>query len=670
MKTVQWGIIGPGSIAANFAQGLAECDHGTLYAIASRDAERCKAFGERFSVPSESWFNSYDELLAAPQVAAVYIATPHPFHADLVIRALRASKHVVVEKPAGLIPGEVVAMTDVAKETGRFFMEGFMYRCHPQIERLVELIGSGEIGKVEHIEASFGFISNYNPDSRLDKPDLAGGAILDVGVYPVSFARLVAGAAQGLPFAEPLEIQGIGSLGPLGVDETAYALLQFDQGITASCSTSIRRAMDNSATIIGSKGRIHLPNPWIPGRDTGPSDAIIEIEVAGQKRVEQLKDSRILFAHEAELASCAILDGLTEAPSPAPQLSDSVGNARVIATWREGTGYKLPGESPAHIRSLNGTLPSNLPAIPRVEIPGMTGEISALIIGCDNRDTLDEGAIVWDAWWESGGNGFDTGFIYGGGVHETVLGQWMAARGIAKEARVVIKGAHSPYCLPDVIATQLAISLERLQIERAPIYIMHRDNPDVPVGEFLDALNALHDKGLIETFGGSNWSIKRFKEANSYAASKGLQPLKILNNNLSLAVMEKPVWDGCITSNTPEMLGFLRKTSTTHLSWSSQARGYFLQPGQGTALSPDTTGDVCFSSEANAERRRRATQLAAEHGVKAQNIATAWVLGQQFPSLALIGPRSPSEIVTTLPAMTVSLSAREVAWLNLESSER
>ena len=123
-------------------------------------------------------------------------------------------------------------------------------------------------------------------------------------------------------------------------------------------------------------------------------------------------------------------------------------------------------------------------------------------MGCDNRDTLDEGAIVWDAWWEAGGNGFDTGFIYGGGVHETVLGQWMAARGITKDARVVVKGVHSPYCLPDVIATQLAISLERLQIERAPIYIMHRDNPDVPVDEFVDALNALHAKGLIETFGG------------------------------------------------------------------------------------------------------------------------------------------------------------------------
>ena len=160
-------------------------------------------------MPSESWFNSYDDLLATPQVEAVYIATPHPFHADLVIRALRAGKHVVVEKPAGLIPGEVVAMTEVAKETGLFFMEGFMYRCHPQIERLVELIGGGEIGKVQHIEASFGFASTYNPTSRLDRPDLAGGAILDVGVYPVSFARLVAGSAQGLPFAEPLEIQGL-----------------------------------------------------------------------------------------------------------------------------------------------------------------------------------------------------------------------------------------------------------------------------------------------------------------------------------------------------------------------------------------------------------------------------------------------------------------------------
>ena len=306
------------------------------------------------------------------------------------------------------------------------------------------------------------------------------------------------------------------------------------------------------------------------------------------------------------------------------------------------------------------------PAIPRVTLDGMAGEISSLIVGCDNQDTLEGGSVIWDAWWEAGGNAFDTAFVYGRGLHEQVLGQWMRARGVAEEARVIVKGAHTPHCVPDAIGEQLAISLDRLQLNHAPVYIMHRDNPDVPVGEFVDALNALHDKGLIGAFGGSNWSVQRFAEAKTYAEAKGLRPLSILNNNLSLAVMERPVWAGCITSNLPEALAFLRETGATHVSWSSQARGYFLRRGERTELPEDTAPDTCFDSSDNAERLRRAEQLAADKGVHAHNIATAWVLGQSFPSLALIGPRTVGEITSTLPALSLELSAEELAWLNLE----
>ena len=306
------------------------------------------------------------------------------------------------------------------------------------------------------------------------------------------------------------------------------------------------------------------------------------------------------------------------------------------------------------------------PAIPRVTLDGMAGEISSLIVGCDNQDTLEGGSVIWDAWWEAGGNAFDTAFVYGRGLHEQVLGQWMRARGVAEDARVIVKGAHTPHCVPDAIGEQLAISLDRLQLNHAPVYIMHRDNPDVPVGEFVDALNALHDKGLIGAFGGSNWSVQRFAEAKTYAEAKGLRPLSILNNNLSLAVMERPVWAGCITSNQPEALAFLRETGATHVSWSSQARGYFLRRGERTELPEDTAPDTCFDSSDNAERLRRAEQLAADKGVHAHNIATAWVLGQSFPSLALIGPRTVGEITSTLPALSLELSAKELAWLNLE----
>ncbi len=663
---VGWAIVGPGDIAANFAQGLAESGNGRLVAIAGRDLERRTAFGERYGVTARRRYGHIGSLLEDDAVEAIYISTPNPFHAELAIRAMRAGRHVLVEKPAGLVPGEIVTMTETAAQEGVFFMEGFMYRCHPQIARMVDIIKSGEIGEVRHVEASFGFASTFETTSRLDSPELGGGAILDVGVYPVSFAGLVAGAARNLPYVKPLRVEGMGRLGPAGVDETAHALLLFENGIVAECAASIRHELANTASVTGGLGSIHLSDPWTPGRDRGPSDAVLDITIGEVSRKEPLSDPRILFAHEAEKASRWIRMGSLEAGFPAPSWRDSVGTAEVTAAWRRAVGYELPAERPEGIRILPGTLPAGLPDIPRVPINGMEGEISALIMGCDNRDTLAEGAIVWDAWWEAGGNGFDTGFIYGGGLHETLLGQWMKARGVAGEARVIVKGAHSPYCLPDVIRTQLEISLERLGLVCAPIYIMHRDNPDIPVGEFVDALNQLNAEGLIGAFGGSNWTVTRLREANDYAAAKDLKPLEILNNNLSLAVMEQPVWSGCVTSNTSDALAFLRNSRTTHLSWSSQARGYFVERSERAELLEGTTPDICFASASNSIRFERASQLASKIGVRPHHVATAWVLRQDFPSLALIGPRSPGEIASTLPALAIELSERDISWLNLE----
>ena len=668
--TIRWGIIGPGSIANNFADGLAQSQSGRLTAIASRDAARRKAFGDKYAVPEASRHADYAALLADPQVDAIYVSTPHPWHAELSIAALRAGKHVLCEKPAGMNSAEVVAVTEVALQQGRFFMEAFMYRCHPQIARVLEIIASGEIGVPHHIKTHFGFDAPYKPNSRLYDMALGGGAILDVGGYPVSLARLIAGAATGAAFANPVTVKGMGILAETGVDAVAYGLLTFASGFTAEIATACGRTMDSRAVISGPLGQIIIDDPWVPGRNAGPSDATIHVTVGKETRSEVLRDPRMLFAFEAELVSSAIAAGQLQAPHPAPSHADSIGNNEVLDKWRAEVGYRTFAENPASNRILPGVLPAGLPDMPKVRMDGVDLPVSKLILGCDNRNTVAEGAVVWDAWFEAGGNAFDTGFVYGGGVHEKVLGDWMTARGVAKQAVVVVKGAHSPYCTPRAIGTQLAMSLERLGLEKAAIYIMHRDNVAVPVAEFIDALNALKQAGKIGIFGGSNWSPARLAEANAYAAAKGLEPFRILNNNLSLAVMEKPVWAGCITSNTPETLAFLRQGKVAHLSWSSQARGYFLPEGLRNRLPADTAPETCFGSPANAERRTRAEALAAERGVSAHNVATAWVLGQSFPSFALIGPRSPGEIVSTLPGAALTLTEAEVLWLNLERDSR
>ncbi len=310
------------------------------------------------------------------------------------------------------------------------------------------------------------------------------------------------------------------------------------------------------------------------------------------------------------------------------------------------------------------------PKISRQQIAGLPFPMSRLVMGCDNKDKFDGAAPVWDHWIEVGGNAFDTAFVYAEGLHEAVLGEWLSARGMANEVVVIVKGGHPPHCSPEAITAQLSQSLERLRLARAPIYIMHRDNPEIPVAEFVDALNAEISKGRIGIYGGSNWSIERFEAARNYAASRGLQPPSVLNNNLSLAVMEKPVWPGCLTSHDAATLSYLTQHQIAHFSWSSQARGYFLPEALRNRLPPDSAPETCFGSMANAERRRRAETLAGERGVSANNVALAWVLAQRFPSFALVGPRNIAEIASTLPAHALNLSRSEAAWLNLESGVR
>ena len=666
MAKTRWGIIGPGDIAHNFADGLGETQSGVLTAIASRDADRRKKFGDQYAIADAKRHASYEALAADPDVDAIYVSTPHPWHAELAIMAMRHGKAVVCEKPAGMNGAEITTVTEVAAQAGVFFMEAFMYRCHPQMARLVEILKSGEIGEVRHIKATFGFTSRRNSSSRLYDPALGGGGILDVGCYTVSASRLIAGAANGKDFDNPVSVKAVGTIGPTGVDETAYGLLTFASGIIAEIACSVRNEMDNAIVVTGDKGTIRLPNPWVPGRNAGPSDSQIEVAVDGKTRVEDIRSHHHLFAFEADLASQAIAAGHKQARSPAMTHADSIGNAETLDRWRQEVGYVTFNEKPATNRKLAGTIAPGLPLIPKIKLEGVPLPVSRLVVGCDNKNDIGSGAIVWDAFKEAGGNAFDTGFVYGGGLHEKVLGQWIAARGVEKDINVIVKGAHSPYCTPRAISAQLDMSLGRLGINHAPIYIMHRDNPDVPVGEFVDALNRLHDAGKIGIFGGSNWSVARFAQANEYAAKHGLKPMSLLNNNLSLAVMEKPVWDGCVTSNNAATLKYMRENSVTHISWSSQARGYFLPEELRNRLPADVGPETCFGSTANQERRNRAETLAKKYRVSTHNIATAWVLAQSFPSLAIIGPRSPGEIVSTLPGLGVPLTPDEAQWLNLE----
>ena len=313
------------------------------------------------------------------------------------------------------------------------------------------------------------------------------------------------------------------------------------------------------------------------------------------------------------------------------------------------------------------------------KIKGLEKKISKLILGNDNQTDYDEASKLWDHWINVGGNAFDNAHIYGGGTMEKLLGKWHKSRNNKEDLVIIAKGAHTPNCDPKSISSQLTESLDRLETDFVDIYIMHRDNLEIPVAEFIDVLNEEKNKGRIKIFGGSNWTLERFIQANHWAKIHDKQGFSILNNNLALCKMINPLWDGCVSSNDESILDYLEKSQVAHLSWSSQGRGYFLNDELTKKIEEDITASEtwrapgehssgplsCFDSKDNRERRNRAKTLASEIKVTTQNVAGAWALNQPFPSFALIGPRKVEEIDTSLPCLDISISEEQSNWLNL-----
>ena len=342
MDKIRWGIIGPGSIAHNFADALKQAYSGELISIASRTSNKLEEFGNKYQIKNEFRFNDYDALLENENIDAVYIATPHVFHADLSIRAAGKGKHILCEKPGAVNFAEASRVIEKIKEAGVFYKEGFMYRCHPQIPALINIIKKNTIGKIKRITSSFGFdMQKVIPDHRLFDKKLAGGAILDVGLYPVSLSRMVAGAAVGKKFINPISISAKARIGETGVDEISSATLKFENNIIAEVSTAIMQNMDNNAIIEGEVGKIIIDDPWMPGKDGGPYNTKIRVIKNGKEEIQEFKGPEHLFFFEAELASQTISKQRTEVPYPGMTWDDTLGNIKALDMWRKEIGYDL-----------------------------------------------------------------------------------------------------------------------------------------------------------------------------------------------------------------------------------------------------------------------------------------------------------------------------------------
>ncbi|HPB30468.1 MAG TPA: Gfo/Idh/MocA family oxidoreductase [Candidatus Sumerlaeota bacterium] len=332
---IKWGIISTGRIASIFARQLPMSRTGILTAVASRDRGKAEKFACEYKVFRAH--GSYEDLLADPDIQAVYIATPHPMHAEWAVRCAEAGKHILCEKPITMNRSEAETVIIAARRSGVFLMEAFHYRCHPQTAKIIELIRQKIIGDVCAIQAAFSFRAPYDLNHRTLNQALGGGGILDVGCYCVSMARLIAGTAAGNDFAEPLEVKGCAMIGHESrVDEYAVASMKFPGGILAELACGCRVRQDNVVRIYGTEGSLYIPAPWVVSIDGGVSKIIVTREDEKTPREVEVFADRGLFAIEADTVAEYI--SRHQAMPPAMSWDDTLGNMRALDLWRESIG--------------------------------------------------------------------------------------------------------------------------------------------------------------------------------------------------------------------------------------------------------------------------------------------------------------------------------------------
>ena len=317
-------------------------------------------------------------------------------------------------------------------------------------------------------------------------------------------------------------------------------------------------------------------------------------------------------------------------------------------------------------------------------VAGIDKPVSRLVQGTIplTEDDVPGSLALLDAVYEHGCRTFDTAHGYGSGACERVLGQWVNSRAVRDDIVILDKGAH-PYdgrvrVTPEDITSDLHESLQRMNLDFVDLYVLHRDNPAVPVGPIVEVLNEHKRSGKIGEFGGSNWSAARIAEANAYAVENGLDPFTISSPNFSLAVQVKPPWDGCLSISGPageSERSWYVEQGMPIFPWSSLAGGFF--SGRFRRDNLDTFESyldrLCvesYCSEENFQRLNRVEELGARYGLSIPQVAMASIMSQPIDVFALVGCRTGDEFAMNTAVLGQKLTADELTWVDLRSDER
>ncbi|MCS6992220.1 MAG: Gfo/Idh/MocA family oxidoreductase [Anaerolineales bacterium] len=321
-STLQWGLLSTARINRALIPPLRVSPRNHLLAVASRSPESAASYAREWNIPRA--YGTYEDLLADPEIDVIYNPLPNHLHKEWTIRAVRAGKHVLCEKPLALSPAEVDEMALVAQQHGKVIAEAFMYRHHPQTLKVKELVERGAIGKLQLIRGAFTFRMKTETNIRLNL-EMGGGSIWDVGCYPISYARYLAGT-------EPVEVFGWQVTGKTGIDDSFFGQMKFPNGVYAQFDSGFRSPYRSFVEVVGAEGTIFIPTPFKPGWNETITltreDGAETIPVPGAD----------LYLGEVEDLADSILTGTL----PRVTLADSRGNAAAIAALLESARSGKP----------------------------------------------------------------------------------------------------------------------------------------------------------------------------------------------------------------------------------------------------------------------------------------------------------------------------------------
>jgi xylose dehydrogenase (NAD/NADP) len=321
-KILKWGLLSTARINRALIPPLRASKRNQLLAVASRSRENADAFAKEQKIPRA--YGSYESLLADPEIDVIYNSLPNHLHTEWTIKAVKAGKHVLCEKPLALSVDEVDAIKSAARQHGRVVAEAFMYRHHPQTLKVQELVKSGSLGTLKLIHGSFTFLISREGDVRLN-PEMGGGSIWDVGCYPISYARTVVGE-------EPLEVFGWQVAGETGVDLTFVGQMRFRDDILMQFDSSFDIPFHSFMEIVGSEGTLNIPRPFKPYENE-------KIYLTRGDRTETITIKGLeLYIGEVEDMADAILLGR----EPRISLADSRANVAVISAFLESARSGKP----------------------------------------------------------------------------------------------------------------------------------------------------------------------------------------------------------------------------------------------------------------------------------------------------------------------------------------